>query len=129
MGKPSHVSPGDPAIAGQINGLMDWVGSPLEMPAWGAGYLSTPPAGAQLIQMMGYSALTTNSTGAVTITLPMAFPNGLAWWEASSAGGAGINFRTGLTGANASTVVFVAYAGTAVVASAAVNLIWTAVGW
>lgn len=127
--KPSHVAFGDFATATDENNFRDWVGTPAQVAAWGAGFSGTPPASAQPLQMMGYAALTTNSSGAITINLPAAFPNGLAWWTANSAGGAGISFRAALTGSSTSAIVFVVYSGTTLLTSAACNVIWEAVGW
>lgn len=128
--KPTHVAVGDPDTASGHNNLLDWVGTPVEMTAWGSGFLSTPPAGSQIQRMRGWASATTNASGVVNITLPSAFPNGLAWWTADTTNGNLFVIRSALTGANASTIVFVCYnAAGAALASTAVNLIWEAEGY
>lgn len=128
--KPSHVAVGDPATATDQNNLVDWLGTPLQVTNWGPGFGLTPIAGAEIQMMFGAASVTTSASGVVTITLPAAFPTGLAWWAAVTTSGVLFTIRAATTGANASTIVFVCYnAAGAVLANTAVTLNWLAIGY
>ncbi len=128
--KPNDVAAFDQVTAADRNNLGRWVGTPLQMASWGAGFGATPPAGVELVRMRGYISVTTSSTGVATITLPSTFAGGLAWWSATSAVATVQYLRPAATGANTSTLVFVAYnAAGATVNSTAISLLWEAEGW
>lgn len=128
--KPSHVAVGDPVTATDRNNVGDWIGTPVQMTAWGSGFIGTPTAGSEIQAMRGWASATTNASGVINITLPAAFPNNVCWFSADTTSSSLFVIRAAATGANASTIVFVCYnASGAVLANTAVNLIWEAMGY
>lgn len=127
---PTALAVGDELPASWLASLLAALDTASQITSWGSGFLSTPPAGSQLIRQRGSISATTNASGVVNVTLPAAFPNGLAWWSAVTTNGNIGVIRSALTGAGTSTIVFVCYtlAGAAA-ASQAVSFVWEAEGW